>query len=318
MNLRHRLGNYVVVLMLAILVSACGDDLSDLDALAKESVLNDSTNIEITTELSVDQVVSPVAVTSDSDAEAQLLVNLSSNTISGQVGVTPQQNTMVRQVQIRKGFGGQNGNVVLNLSPDATDSDRWYVPDNYLLSNEDVELLLRGGLYVLVTTSNHANGELRGQLLLGGQELLINPLTADQVASSNSGSLASATSYLSVDYITGEIHGSVLHADDLLPTQVSMQTGLAGLEGEAILQYQADLNESGVWHIPEHTVLPTSLLEQLDSAQLYVQASSISYPNGEIRGQLHLFHYIVTITELSGMNLMPEINTIASGKAFSI
>ncbi|WP_455219364.1 CHRD domain-containing protein [Kaarinaea lacus] len=316
MNGMTGLGKYAAGLVLAILFSGCGSDLSDLDALAKQSALNNSSNYEVWAQLSVDQVVSPVAVSSDAAGEAQLVVNLSSNAINGGVSITPIGNTTIQQVQIRKGFGGENGNVVLNLSPDTADSGQWYVPNNYLLSNEEIELLMRGGLYVLVTTAKNVTGELRGQLLLGGQELMINVLDSAQVVSNNSVSMATGTSYLSVDFITGEIQGSVRHSADIMPTQVSMHAGLAGLEGDLVVDYVTDPAESGVWRIPENTVLPSELLEQLNAAQFYVQAYSESHPEGEIRGQLHLFHYSVFATGLSGMNLIPEVVTGASGKAF--
>lgn len=310
------LGKCAVSLMLAIFVSGCGSDLSDLDALAKESTRNNSSNYEVTALLSVDQVVSPEAVTSDSAGEALLNINLASNAINGQVSISSNGNSTIQQVQIRKGFGGQNGNVVLNLSPDAVNSAQWHVPDNYLLSNEDVELLMRGGLYVLVTSAKHVNGELRGQLLLGGQEILINPLVAEQVVSSNSDSLVTGTSYLSVDFVTGEIQGSIRHSVDISPTQISIHAGLAGLEGEVIVDYAIDPSEPGVWRIPENTVLAEDLLERLYTAQVYVQVYSDSHPEGEIRGQLHLFHYSVSVTALSGSSLIPEIATSASGKAY--
>ena len=191
-NLKRRLSIYVVVLAFTSLLSACGNDLSDLDALAKQSILNNSQKIEVTAQLSVEQLVSPESVSSDSDAVAQLYVNLSSNEISGHVNITPSQNAMVQQVQIRRGFGGQNGDPVpVDLIQDTADSNQWYVEENSLLSDEVVELLLSGGLYVLVTTAKHMNGELRGQLLLDGQELLITELSgADlipQVTTSASG-----------------------------------------------------------------------------------------------------------------------------------
>ncbi|WP_455220959.1 CHRD domain-containing protein [Kaarinaea lacus] len=301
--------------MLAI--SACGNDLSDLNALSQQSINDNAPIVEVAAYLSAEQVVTTTPMVSDNEGDAQFTVNLVSNIFAGQVTIQQRGTTAVQQVQLRKGFGGRNGNVIVNLSPDAVDANVWHVPDNFVLGNADVELLLRGGLYVLVTTSIHNTGELRGQLLLGGQELLINPLSSIQVVNFNDANEAiSAISYLSVDFVTGEVQGSVHALTEIAPTQVSLHAGLAGLEGDAILQYQPDSADSGVWHIPENTELTTEMLQQLETAQLYVQASNTRYSQGVIRGQLYLPYYLVSVTSLSGLNLLPQVNSPGKGKAF--
>ncbi|WP_455207793.1 CHRD domain-containing protein [Kaarinaea lacus] len=312
------LRQYGLPALLALTVSSCGNDLSDLNALAEQSIRENAVSIEVAAQLSADQVVSPVPITSDSEGGAQFIVNLTSNAMSGMVTLREGQTTLVQQVQIRKGFAGRNGNVVLDLSPDSTDPTIWRVPDNQLLSNTDVELLLRGGLHVLVTTTTHSGGELRGQLLLGGQELLINPLNVGQLVNDDNSAnrSASAVSYLSVDFVTGEVQGSVRQFVDVVPTQVTLHGGLAGREGQAILHYEADVIDAGVWNVPENTVFSAESLQQLEAAQLYVQASNADYPAGAIRGQLYLPYYVVLVSELSGLNLIPQIDSQASGKAF--
>ncbi len=315
---RHSsLSQFGLPVMLALLISGCGNDLSDLNALLEQSIHENAVTIEVQAQLTAEQVVSLAPVTTDSEGSAQFVINLESNAITGQVIIQQQQNLPVQQVQIRQGFGGRNGNPVLDLQPDPFDPNIWQVPDNHLLGNADVELLLRGGLHILIITDTHASGELRGQLLLGGQELLINPLGADQLLNigSNSGA-ASAISYLSVDFITGEIQGCVRRLGDTLPDEVALHAGLAGLDGAEILRYQEDAAEAGVWHSPENTVLPTETLQQLEAAQLYVQAGGAGYPDGAIRGQLYLPHYLLKVTGLSGLNLIPPVNSAATGKAF--
>jgi hypothetical protein len=303
--------------MLVLLISACGNDLSDLNALLEQSIHENAVTIEVEAQLTAEQVVSSAPVTTDSEGSAQFVINLESNAIAGQVIIQHPQSLSVQQVQIRQGFGGRNGNPVLDLQPDPLDPDIWQVPDNRLLGDAEVELLLRGGLHVLITTDTHASGELRGQLLLGGQELLINPLGADQLVNFNNNSgTAYAISYLSVDFITGEAQGSVRQLTGILPAQVALHAGLAGLEGDAILQYQPDTADAGVWHSPENSVLPTEILQQLEAAQLYVQAAGEGYPDGAIRGQLYLSHYLLKVTALSGLNLIPPVNSAAKGKAF--
>ena len=217
MKINRRISYCVVVLVLANLVNACGNDLSDLDALAQQNIYRDSDIIEVTAQLSDEQVVSVVAVNSDSEATAEFLVNLGSNEISGQVDITLGQNTEVDRVQIRRGIGGRNGNpnedpVVPNLIQDSANPNQWHVPDNYLLENADVELLFDGGLYVIVTTAEHGNGELRGQLLLDGQEMLITELSGANLSPEVVTS-ASGKAFITIDGYDDTIQAIVRVAD---------------------------------------------------------------------------------------------------------
>lgn len=315
--LRRSLVQHGLTVLLVLAISACGNDLADLNALSQQSIYDNAPSVEAVAYLSSEQVVTTTPITSDNEGDAQFVVNLASNVIAGQVTIQQKGTTTVTQVQLREGFGGRNGNVIANLLPDEVDANVWHVPDNFILGNADVELLQRGGLYVLVTTATHNTGELRGQLLLGGQELLINPLSSDQVVNFNdSDNATSAISYLSVDFVTGDVEGSVHTLTDIVPAQMSLYVGHAGLEGEVVLEYEQDSSDSGIWHIPDGAELATETLQQLETAQLYVQASSNSYPQGAIRGQLYLPYYLVGVTSMSGLNLLPQVNSPAKGKAF--
>ena len=214
---------------------------------------------------------------------------------------------MVLKVQLWRGFSGQKGAWLFDLDkPDSGSGNSWRVPENYVLDSAQVELMLRGGLYVLVITSNHVAGEIRGQLLRDGQEVIVNPLTAAQVV----------TSYLSVDLNTGEVHGTVRHTPGLVVDSLAMHSGIAGLDGDPVLPYEPVPGEPYAWRIPDNTVLTVAQLTLLEQAELYLQVTSDSYPEGELRGQFHLSHYSVISSRLSGMTLIPEISTTASGKAF--
>jgi len=303
--------------ILVLGINACSNDLSDLNELAQQSIRNNAPSVEVTAYLSSEQLVTTNPIVSDNEGDGQIAVNLGTNVITGQVTIQPRGTTTVQQVQLREGFGGRNGNVIVNLLPDAVDANVWRVPDNFVLDNEGVDLLQRGGLYVLVTTAAHSMGELRGQLLQGGQELLINPLSSDQVVNvNNTNTEVSAISYLSVDFFTGEIQGSIHFLTDIASADVSLHVGLAGLEGEKLLDYDQDATDSGVWHTPENAELTIENLQQLDEAQLYVQASSADFPEAVIRGQLYQPYYLVSVTNLSGLNLAPQVSSLATGKAF--
>lgn len=310
---RPNLGQYALLALLLWGISGCGNDLSDLNTLSGPSV-------EMVALLSADQVVSQVPVASDSEGEARVVVDLGNNSIEGQVTIPQQENAVVQQVQVqlRRGFGGRNGAVVMDLSQDTVDPKIWRFPNNVVLGIADMELLLRGGMYILATTATPNNGELRGQLLQGDQELFVNPLSTDQLINfSDADNSVHAMSYLFVDFYTGDVQGNIHLLTGVSPTQISLHVGLAGAEGEEILQYQPDDADTSVWQVSQNWLTEPEKLQQLEAAELYAQVMSSDYSQGAIRGQLYPPYYVVRVTSLSGSNLAPEIDTPAIGKAFT-
>jgi len=284
-NLNRRLSIYVVVLALTSLLSACGNDLSDLDALAKQSILDNSGSIEVTAQLSVEQLVSPEPVTSDSNGVAQLYVNLASNEISGYVNITPRQNAMVKEVQIRRGFGGQYGDdPVLGLKQDTIDSNQWYVKDNSLLSDEVVELLLRGGLYVLVTTTKHMNGELRGQLLSDGQELLITELSGVDLIPEVTTS-ASGKAFLTPIGFDGTVQ-AIVRVSDITPVNVWLfRANNSNTTEKGQVLYSLEERQD-YWELPSGKVFSQKEINDINSGKLMFLVTSEDYSDGEIGGRI--------------------------------
>ena len=303
--------------MLAVNIVACNnDDLSGLNDYYESRIANESARIELGAQLTPDQVASSAAVVSDHDATAQFILDLNTNALSGDVMVSAGQNVLVQAVEIRRGHSGRNGPVIGSLQPDVPNGNRWLFPDGYTLSDSDVDLLLDGGVYVLVSTANHASGELRAQILLGGQYLLVHSLAAEQVVGPQVNTGARARSFLTVDFVTGSIQGSVRHSPDISPAAISMRTGLAGQTGDVVFQLEPDTEDPGVWNVPDNQLLSESLLQRMDLAELYLQATTTSYPQGELRAQLYLPQYIVRTVDMSGTNLVPPVSTTATGKAY--
>ena len=286
-NLKRRLSICVVLIALTGLLSACGGNvLSDLDALAKQSILNNSETIEVTAQLSVEQLVSPEPVISDSDAVAQLYVNLASNEISGHVNITPSQNAMVQQVQIRRGFGGQNGDPVLDdLVRDTVDSNQWYIKDNSLLSDEVVELLLSGELYVLVTTVKHKNGELRGQLLLDGQELLITELSGADLIPQVTTS-ASGKAFLTPIGFDGTAQAIVRVAGITQPNIVLFRANNPNTTETGQVLYPLEERQD-FWELPSGKfTFGQKEFNDISNGKLMFKVTSADFKGGEIGGRI--------------------------------
>ena len=304
-----------VLLLSGILLNGCNsNDLSDLNDLANANLQTTSYLIELDLDLTAEQVVSSSPVQNDNKAKANFVFDLASNAVAGQVNINKVDSNVIA-VQICRGFGGQNGNPVAELFV-TENPDVWRLADDVVLSDSDVDLLVRGGLYVQVATIKHVQGDLRSQLIIGTQELMVNPLAAEQVVTNSSSSVSIGTSYLTVDYLTGDVQGSIRLSEDLQAQQVELRQGVAGVEGETILAYEADNNEPGLWNIPHDTTLAAPLVEVLTTAGAYLQVSSQTYPQGELRGQVYPAYYYVDVVELSGLNLDPQVATQANGKVY--
>ena len=304
-----------VMLLSVVLLQACNtNDLSDLKDRVNANLQNTSGILVLELSLTASQVVPSLSVVSNSEARAKVEFDLTSNAVAAEVN-TNQLKSAVLSVQIARGFAGKIGHPIADLIP-SDNPDVWRLPDGFVLTDSDTELLFRGGVYLQVGTVTQIQGAARSQLIVGYQELMINSLSADQVVDTEVNSVAAGTSYLTVDYLSGDVHGSVWLSDDINPQQVALRRGIAGTDGEVIMALQPDSAIPGLWVIPDNTQLTLGSIDELITANMYTQVTSSQYANGELRGQVYPSYYYVDVVELSGMNLVPQVMTQASGKAY--
>jgi hypothetical protein len=296
------------------LLACSNNDLSDLNDLAENVLQGTSYVVELDINLAAAQVVSKTPVTNSVEATGRFSFDLGTASVSGEV-VIKKQEAEIDSVFLGRGFAGQKGVAVAQFAA-TDDSSAWRLPENFMLSDSDSELLLRGGLYVQVATVNNTEGDVRAQLIIGDQEVMVNPITSDQVIDAGVDSSAKGTSYITINRTSGEVQGSVWLTGEIQPQRVIIRQGIAGKTGDIIITCQEDSAVSGVWHIPNQVVKNTQLVEAFTSASTYVEVTSEQYPDGELRGQVYPEYFLVSISELSGLNLVPQIMTQARGRAY--
>lgn len=224
---------------------------------------------------------------------------------------------------IHKGQPGSAGAVVKELEVKGnTATAIWRKNDSSTpLTDDLINDLMNGNLYVNVHTTANPNGEVRGQLITSAEQLQIVYLSAGQEApASNAGASGVAMvrikpdgSQISVDgfaqNLSGEVTGAHLHK------------GAFGVSGDVVRDLTVDNNNhfSTTWRRTDSSQpLTDELLAAARNGQLYVNLHTVSHPNGELRGQLggslpNLTSNFAFSGQMTGAQEAPAVDTAAAG-----
>lgn len=224
---------------------------------------------------------------------------------------------------LHKGQPGSAGAVVKELEVKGnTATAIWRKNDSSTpLTDDLINDLLNGNLYVNVHTTANPNGEVRGQLITSAEQLQIVYLSAGQEAPASTAGASGVAmvrikpdgSQISVDgfaqNLSGEVTGAHLHK------------GAFGVSGEVVRDLTVDNNNhfSTTWRRTDSSQpLTDELLAAARNGQLYVNLHTVSNPNGELRGQLGGSLPNLTSTfgfsgQMTGAQEAPAVNTAAAG-----
>jgi len=226
---------------------------------------------------------------------------------------------------IHAGTAGENGAVVKDLVVNGNViSGVWRNSDAASpMSNQMLDRLVNGQLYVNVHTAAHPNGEIRGQInsfndelypvyLSSGQQVPINQ--ADSSAAALVRVRSDEQSVVLEGYahgLTGEIVGAHIHQ------------GESGFNGPVIKQMAVENNHFTLtWSRTDaEAPLTDELLEDLRDGKMYMSIHTSNYPDGEVRGQIinglpaGVETFYAFSGALSGSHEIPVVNTNAYGAA---
>ena len=250
------------------------------------------------------------ATDSQATAQADLTINVATGDVQGSLttnGIT------ATAAHIHDAFAGANGSVLIGLDQDAGDPTLFTVPGGSTLDPAGVDRWLSGALYLNVHSAAAPGGEIRGQILPDGFELLFTDLaglaSAPEVASLASGR-AAITLDTSSDTIA--IHAQVSGLDDA--TQAHLHQAYAGATGPVVVSLMQDMSDVGHWSADDQT-LNAAALTAFANGELYVNVHSPANPGGEIRGQVLPDGIAVIFAELSGEQQIPPVDTNAGASA---
>ncbi|MCH9005106.1 MAG: CHRD domain-containing protein [Proteobacteria bacterium] len=250
------------------------------------------------------------AADSQATAQADLTINLATGATSGELNIT---GLVAIAAHIHDAFAGVSGGVLIGLDVDPMDASRFIVPAAAMLNAAGVDRLLAGALYVNVHTAALPDGEIRGQILPVGFVLRFTDLAGSQSVPAVD-TFARGRAAITLDLANGTL---VVHAQaEELDTanQSHVHDAYAGSSGPVLVALSPDPMDAGHWFV-EDGLLNAAGMSAFAAGRLYVNIHSPTYPGGEIRGQILPEGITLLVSQLSGEQEVPAVDTKASGLA---
>jgi hypothetical protein len=199
-----------------------------------------------------------------------------------------------------------------NLPPPAAPATStlrtWVVPDSAAaLAAEQRAAFTGGTLYVNAHTTANPNGEIRGQLDLGGTVRIATLDGAQETPPVTTSAFGAGV--LSVDG-DGKVRGFIVTSGLVNPTAAHVHLAARGTPGSIIVPLSGGPE---VWVVPDGAPpLTSEQRASFEAGDLYLNAHTAANPNGEIRGQLDKVG-TARIASLSGSQETPPVTTTAFG-----
>ncbi|MEO6095225.1 MAG: CHRD domain-containing protein [Fibrobacteria bacterium] len=200
------------------------------------------------------------------------------------------------------------------------------IAGNQAVSVPEIGNLMKGAYHVVVSTSGHPDGELRGQIELSRNPQFVAKLNGDgeavKVATPGSGI---AVFHVSPDYSVLTVNVTFGGLKDSV-TSAYLGLGKAGEAGAIAFDLAPYLSAgviSGRIPFPTHDELAKTsgtsrvahneLLASMDSGDVFLNIKTKAHADGEIRGQLEVSHERVFISQMNGAKNVPPVTTTDKG-----
>lgn len=211
---------------------------------------------------------------------------------------------------VHEAYAGDNGPVLVGLNQDGADLGRWFVEDG-LLNTAGLDAYAAGRLYVNVHSPAIPSGEIRGQIVPDGVEVVFAELSGAQsvpAIDTRASGLAAVTIDTSGGLVT--IHANTTGLDDAVAAH--LHTGFGGENGGVLVGLTVDGGDPSHWFVEEEP-MDAALAEEIGAGATYVNVHSPDHPGGEIRGQVIPDGVLFAYGPLEGSQENPPVASAASG-----
>jgi hypothetical protein len=248
--------------------------------------------------LSGEQEVPPVVT--GAIGTGTLFLDLPSRNIRGSITVDGMNATAAH---IHQGDVGVSGPIIVPLVE--TSPGTWSVPAGTMLTEAQVNALHAGGLYFNAHSAINPNGEIRGQI---GRDVFTAQMSPAQEVPPTS-SVATGSGVLAIDPVTRGFTARI-NVSGIAANAAHIHDGAPGISGPIIFPLTETAPGSGVWVSAAGATMTEAQLSALRAGRLYFNAHSVTFPNGEIRGQIG---HLVAKATLSGAQEVPPTPSVATG-----
>ncbi|MEZ7205650.1 CHRD domain-containing protein [Pseudoalteromonas sp. DY56-GL79] len=218
---------------------------------------------------------------------------------------------------IHTGRIGMNGDVLVVLEQDDEVMTDWVTPDDTMIDEATLNVLLSGGHYVNVHTPEMPNGEIRGQILTDNYTVATFDLSGKQEVPAVA-TMASGDGYALVNTNDYEVELRVVTMGVEDATAAHIHTGRIGMNGDVLVGLEQSTDDMNVWMTPDNTMINAEIFAVLASGGHYVNVHTPSNPSGELRGQILTSNYALATFALSGQQEVPAVSTMASGDGYAL
>jgi hypothetical protein len=224
-------------------------------------------------QMSPAQEVPPPA--SAATGSGQLILDPASRKFTARITVSGMTATAAH---IHTGAAGVNGPIIFPFTQTAAGSGVWVAARDAMMTEAQLATLRAGGLYFNAHSAAFPNGEIRGQI--GRNVGFARLVAAEEVPPTRS--LATGSGTLVIDPATRAASGSIT-LSGLVANAAHIHLGAAGVNGPIIVPLT---NAGNTWTVPANTRLTAEQFAAYKQGNLYYNAHSTAFPNGEIRGQI--------------------------------
>ena len=127
-------------------------------------------------------------------------------------------------------------------------------------------------------------------------------------------SQASAEAALMIGLVSGTVEGEV-NVTGLTATAAHIHDAFAGTSGPILIPLDQDPADPARFTVPAGTILDEAGLDRLLAGALYVNVHTAALPGGEIRGQILPEGFVLRFSDLAGLESVPRVDSVASGRA---